>query len=70
MFNLFKTKRQAGGSDVSGLVAIAFMITLIAAWITHIVVCLKTASWGFLIAGAIFFPVAIIHGIGIWFGAF
>ena len=26
------------------------------------------AAWGFLIAGAIFFPVAIVHGVGIWFG--
>lgn len=40
-----------------------------AAWLTHVIVCLKTASWGFLIAGAIVAPVAVIHGIGIWFGA-
>ncbi len=25
---------------------------------------------GFLIAGAIIFPIGIIHGIGLWFGAF
>lgn len=43
---------------------------MIAAWITHVVVCLKAASWGFLIAGAIFFPVAVIHGTGYWFGIF
>ena len=43
---------------------------LFAAWITHIIVCLKTATWGFLIAGAILFPVALIHGTGIWFGWF
>ncbi|EKN3612491.1 hypothetical protein ABEH48_003129 [Yersinia enterocolitica] len=42
-------------------------IWLAAAWITHVVVCFKTASWGFLIAGAIFFPVAWAHGTGIWF---
>lgn len=40
------------------------------AWITHIVVCMKAAAWGLLIAGAIFFPVGIVHGIGVWFGAF
>ena len=39
-----------------------------ASWITHIVVCLKTASWGFLIAGAILFPIAWIHGTAIWLG--
>lgn len=43
-------------------------ITVIAAWVTHVVVCLKTAAWGFLIAGAICAPVGVIHGIGCWFG--
>ena len=43
---------------------------IVASWITHVVVCLKAASWGFLIAGAIFFPVAVVHGTGVWFGAF
>ena len=41
---------------------------VLASWITHIVVCLKTASWGFLIAGAILFPIAWIHGTLVWFG--
>lgn len=41
----------------------------LAAWITHVVVCFKAASWGFLIAGALFIPIAWIHGTGIWFGA-
>lgn len=39
-----------------------------AAWITHIIVCLSTAKYLLLLAGAIVFPVGIIHGIGIWFG--
>ena len=41
-----------------------------AAWLTHVVVCFHAGLWGFLIAGALFFPVAIVHGIGLWFGAF
>ncbi len=48
--------------------AIALLATFFA-WLTHIIVCLKTAAWGFLIAGALFFPIGIIHGFGIWFGA-
>lgn len=40
---------------------------LIASWVTHIVICFKSASWGFLIAGAIFFPVAVGHGTWSWF---
>jgi hypothetical protein len=41
-----------------------------AAWLTHVVTCLHAAKWGFLIAGAIFFPVGCVHGTGIWFGVF
>lgn len=51
-----------------GEVAIFFIVWIIAAWLTHIVVCLKAASWGFLVAGALFVPIAWIHGTGIWLG--
>ena len=59
-------RNEKGNAEVLGLGLVAW---LIAAWITHVVVCLKTASWGFLIAGAIMFPVALVHGTGAWFGA-
>jgi hypothetical protein len=49
---------------------ILFIISLIAAWGTHVFTCLSDERWGFLIAGAIAFPVAIVHGVGIWFGFF
>ena len=51
----------------SGIAALLLVLWLVGSWITHIVVCLKAASWGFLIAGAIFFPVAVVHGTGCWF---
>ena len=54
----------------SEVLAVLLFLWVILAWFTHIIVCLKTASWGFLIAGAIFFPVAWVHGTGIWLGAF
>ena len=38
------------------------------AWITHIVACLALGKWGFLIAGALLFPIAWVHGTGVWFG--
>lgn len=47
----------------------ALWIAAIAAWLTHVIVCIKAGSWFFLIAGAIFAPVGVIHGVGIWFGA-
>ena len=46
------------------------VLWLIASWLTHIVVCLQAGKWGFLLAGAIVFPIAWIHGTGIWFGWF
>ena len=44
-------------------------IWVLAAWLTHVIVCLQAAKWGFLIAGALVVPIAVIHGTGIWFGA-
>ena len=43
-------------------------ITSVCAWFTHLFVCFSDDRWGFLIAGAIMFPIAIVHGVGIWFG--
>lgn len=45
------------------------IILSIPAWLTHIVYCLSTNAWGFLIAGAAFPPVGVIHGLMIWFKA-
>ena len=42
----------------------------LAAWFTHLYTCFSDDRWGFLIAGAIMAPIAIVHGIGIWFGFF
>lgn len=47
---------------------VAVVIGCIAAWMTHVVVCLMAGKWGFLIAGAIMFPIAVVHGVMIWFG--
>jgi hypothetical protein len=44
-------------------------ITAFAAWLTHVIVCIKSASYVFLLAGAIFAPIGIVHGVGVWFGA-
>lgn len=60
---------QAGQTNGGALLGMALAIAAIAAWFTHIIVCLSAGKWGFLIAGALFFPIAIVHGIGIWFGA-
>lgn len=58
-------KKMKGESE---LVILLFLV-LGSAWFTHVVTCISDERWGFLIAGALFFPVAIVHGIGIWFEA-
>lgn len=50
------------------MLQILLAIWVVAAWLTHLYVCFTEQAWGFLIGGAIFFPVAWIHGTGIWFG--
>jgi hypothetical protein len=47
---------------------IGAILTSLAAWVTHIVVCIKSASYLFLIAGAILPPIGVIHGWGVWLG--
>ena len=56
--------------DTEDLLTTGFILWIIASWLTHIFVCLQAGKWGFLIAGAIVFPIAWIHGTGIWFGWF
>lgn len=53
---------------VGGLFGVALGLLVLGGWIQHLVTCFTESEWGFLIAGAIFFPVAVVHGWGIWFG--
>ena len=43
---------------------------LVAAWLTHVIVCIKSASWALLIIGSIIFPISWVHGTGLWLGIF
>jgi len=52
-------------NDFASFLAVVWIVS---SWLTHVIVCLSTSSWGFLLSGAIFFPIGIVHGTGIWFG--
>lgn len=52
---------------MAALVYLAIIATVVLAWFNHIFTCFATGDWGFLIAGALFFPIGIIHGIWLWF---
>ena len=41
----------------------------VVAWLTHVVASIVAGTWGLLIAGAIFAPIGVVHGAGIWLGA-
>lgn len=66
--------KQDTADLVSGLGCVgawfAIMGTLGAAWITHVIVCIKASAWILLAFGCVVAPVGIIHGIGVWFGVF
>lgn len=51
------------------MAAFILYAAMFAAWLTHVITCLSHATYGLLVAGALFFPVGIIHGVSVWFGA-
>jgi hypothetical protein len=53
---------------MGNLFGIALASASFGGWLTHLYVCFTQGLWGFLVAGAIAFPVGIIHGWGIWAG--
>ena len=56
--------------SLSVMAALVPVLVAVAAEITHVTVCIKTASWALLMIGCLFPPVGFVHGIGLWFGAF
>lgn len=40
------------------------------AWLTHVIACIQTASWALLVIGSLIFPIAWVHGTGLWLGMF
>ena len=53
-----------------GFAFFALWMSAIAAWITHVVVCIKASAWVLLLFGCIVAPVGVIHGFGVWLGVF
>ena len=48
-------------------ILLAGMMTY-SAWLTSIVFCSANDERSLLIAAAAFFPVGVVHGIGVWLG--
>lgn len=52
------------------LAAFTAVFGTLAAWVTHVVVCIKTTSWILLVFGIVVPPIGLVHGVGTWFGWF
>jgi hypothetical protein len=62
-------RTRLGAMDLS--TALTFLLgaaVCYAAWLTSIVFCAADGMRLLLIAAAVFSPIGIVHGIGIWFG--
>ena len=53
---------------MNGFIGLVFFFVVASSWVTHVIHCLFAAKYLLLIAGALIFPVGVIHGIGLWFG--
>jgi hypothetical protein len=61
-------RRESGTLDLTTAAGIACVLVAYSAWLTSIVFCATNGHRPLMIAGAAFFPVGIVHGIGVWFG--
>lgn len=52
------------------LISFSGAVITLAAYIQHIMTCFKHEAIGLLILGMIVFPIGVLHGFGIWLGAF
>jgi hypothetical protein len=61
--------RQNGPMDP--LVLVTFLLTGLlgySAWLTSIVFCSANGQRPLMIAAAAFFPIGVVHGLGVWLG--
>lgn len=63
-----KNIKSRNGNVLAAIPILLVLLTMFAAWLTHIIHCLMAAKYLLLIAGAFIAPVGVIHGIGLWFG--
>ncbi|WP_111788302.1 hypothetical protein [Agrobacterium tumefaciens] len=58
------------GATLLTLVPLSAVVAAVAAWVTHVYVCIQASAWILLAFGCVVAPVGIIHGVGVWLGAF
>lgn len=58
------------GYGAFALVFLVLGLMSVISWFVHVYTCIQEEAWGFLVAGAIMFPIAIVHGLGVMLGIF
>jgi hypothetical protein len=62
-------RHKSGPMDIWTAATIVLVLAFVySAWLTSIVFCASNGLRPLMIAGAAFFPVGVVHGIGVWFG--
>ena len=59
------------GEPIGFSTAATFRLTALfiySAWLTSIVFCAANDHRPLLIAAAVFFPIGVVHGVGLWLG--
>jgi len=59
------------GEPMGFSTAATFLLTALfiySAWLTSIVFCAANGRRPLLIAAAVFFPIGVVHGVGVWLG--
>lgn len=76
-FGIRNSSSRSAPDDRQGVATLGLLLTVLtlllgsaAAWITHVIVCIKASAWILLLFGCIVAPVGVIHGIGVWLGIF
>ncbi len=68
-----RRKKQAGFASTDLMLVLvygALICVPLAAWVTHVIATIHAAQWVLLVVGALFAPIGVIHGFGLWFGLF
>lgn len=59
------TYANSNDTEVGGMI---FTLAVVAAFMTSIINCIMTGKWILLVVDLFVAPVAVIHGVMVWFG--